>query len=299
MMKLKLLIPILAILIGAGLVLNSVQAQTQETSSTSNNLSEQDTLDLPPGEGGTANGADPNANTAAGTQGEGQQAPSTAAEGAPSGASAQEEDVDLPPPTPPAQPIFPSYPERGTAPSREGTVGGDTNAQGQQNNMADQQPVEAGSEEELNWGESGDSFPETEEQQEDEFARRMMELNEEVLNREYYPIFIYEDRDRRDPFMPILQSRQSMDRRGGGPSGLLQYDISQLTLTAIAWNTREPKALIRDPKSNIYMVKKNDPIGRNNGYVEDIREGEVIIVESRAVKGGQKFYSTQILRVGR
>ena len=168
-----------------------------------------------------------------------------------------------------------------------------------------QTPEGVNPDDELNWNAQDDdanTIPMeemTEDRLEDEFARRMMELNEEVLNREFYPIFIYEDRDRRDPFMPILQSRQSLDRRGGGPSGLLQYDLTQLSLTAIAWNTKEPKALIRDPKANIYMVKKKDPIGRNNGYVEDIREGEIIVIESRAVKGGQKFYSTQVLRVGR
>lgn len=263
-----MLSPLLAIILGTTLILGTVYAQ--------NNVppvpAEQDTLDIPP----------------------------------PSGDQAQpqaqpKEDVDMPPPVPPPQPFRPSMPEPGTAPVK--TTSDAPFMQNQDGQTEQQQDGFVDQEDELDWetdeADSNEQPEDMEQRLEDEFARRMMELNEEVLNREYYPVFIYEDRDRRDPFMPILQSRQSLDRRGGGPSGLLQYDLTQLTLTAIAWNTKEPKALIRDPKSNVYTVKKRDPIGRNNGYVEDIREGEIIVIESRSVKGGQKFYSTQILRVGR
>ncbi len=295
MRNLKVMGPLIAIAIGMSLILSSVYAQDQGAST---NPAEQDTLDLPPGE--AAPSQQPSQNQSGDQAGQGQ-APQN------SNSAKQDEDVDQPPPTPPQEPFVPSQPTPGTAPGRETMNAPFVNNQnGQDGDFAPngQTPEGVNPDDELNWNAQGEDTPVpmeefTEDRLEDEFARRMMELNEEVLNREFYPIFIYEDRDRRDPFMPILQSRQSLDRRGGGPSGLLQYDLTQLSLTAIAWNTKEPKALIRDPKANIYMVKKKDPIGRNNGYVEDIREGEIIVIESRAVKGGQKFYSTQILRVGR
>lgn len=287
MKTLKIIAPIAAFILGTSLVLSTVYAQNQDAAAT--NSAEQDTLDVPPGE--AASGTSPDG---APVQQQGSAPP-----------AAPQEDVDLPPPTPPPQPFVPTAPAAGTAPTKSVNDAPFMNSEAGTNPAPEGQGFEQGVDpnEELDWN-AGTGMPTSpedisEEQLEDEFARRMMELNEEVLNREYYPVFIYEDRDRRDPFMPILQSRQSLDRRGNRGSDLLQYDLTQLTLTAIAWNTKEPKALIRDPKSNIYMVKKRDPIGRNNGYVEDIREGEVIVVESRSIRGGQKFYSTQILRVGR
>lgn len=241
-----------------------------------NPTSEQDTLDIAPDTAAPGAGqlpTDPSTTTAAPTN---------------------NEDVEERRPAPPSEPRFPSQPKVNNDPGRPiqiPVVGGEPIPDDQAFDTEDQIMADGL----INQNDIVDE----ESREEDEFARRMMELNEEVLNREHYPVFIYEDRDRRDPFMPILQSRQSYLERSGGPSGLLQYDLSQLSLKAIAWNSKEPKALFRDPKSNIYMVKKKDLIGRNNGYIEDIREGEVIVIESRAVKGGQKFYSTQILRVGR
>lgn len=165
---------------------------------------------------------------------------------------------------------------------------------------AQNQAEETSEESELNATESIEGMPVfNEADAQKDFSQQIKELNDEVLNREYYKVFIYEDRDRRDPFMPILPSRQSYGDGMKGPSGLLQYDLGQLTLKAIAWNSTNPKALIRDPKNNVYTVQVKDAIGRNNGYVETIREGEVIVIESRQLKGGKKYYSTQILRVGR
>lgn len=290
MKTLKIIAPMAALIFGTSLVLSTVYAQNPDPSAT--NSAEQDTLDVPPGEAATT-GTSPDGATVQQGEGGGQQGSAPPA--------APQEDVDLPPPTPPPQPFVPTAPAAGTAPTKSVNDAPFMNSEAVTEGQGFEQGVDPNEELDWNAGAGMPTSPEdiSEEQLEDEFARRMMELNEEVLNREYYPVFIYEDRDRRDPFMPILQSRQSLDRRGNAGSDLLQYDLTQLTLTAIAWNTKEPKALIRDPKSNIYMVKKRDPIGRNNGYVEDIREGEVIVVESRSIRGGQKFFSTQILRVGR
>lgn len=136
---------------------------------------------------------------------------------------------------------------------------------------------------------------------EENLGNRIMEMNSSNLNRDYYKEFIYDERDRRDPFIPIAPVRQTVQSEGAGDKtdGLMQFDVSQLVVSAIVWNSRKPKALIRDPLNNVYTVKEKDLIGRNNGYIESIREGEVVVIESREIRGGEKFFTTQILRVGR
>lgn len=127
-----------------------------------------------------------------------------------------------------------------------------------------------------------------------------------AVQERYFPEFIYDEKGRKDPFLPVQAGRQGAPRslvdeakKNAPMEGILQYDTTALTVTAIllSKNTK-PKALVKDPTNTIYTVYEKDPIGRNNGIVEKIREGEIIVVESRDVRDGKKLYTTQIMTIG-
>jgi type IV pilus assembly protein PilP len=106
----------------------------------------------------------------------------------------------------------------------------------------------------------------------------------------------YSPRDKRDPFQPFEHPKGA----GGivGPLWPLQgFDLDQLHLVGIIWDVRNPKAMITDPTGKGYVVRVNERIGRNNGYIARIREGEIVVVESITNLEGKLNYTTKILKL--
>lgn len=110
--------------------------------------------------------------------------------------------------------------------------------------------------------------------------------------------FIYQGDNRRDPFAPF----QEFDPTGGAVAGpvlpLQRFDIDELKLVGVIWNVPNPKAMFTDPTNRVHILGKDDRIGRNNGYIAVIREGEVVIVETVTVRG-ELAYSTRVLQLPR
>ena len=75
---------------------------------------------------------------------------------------------------------------------------------------------------------------------------------------------------------------------------LERFSIDQLKLMGIIWGGNEPRVLLMDPNNKSYVVKKNERIGRNKGYLAEIREGEVIIAEPHQY-GSRIQYSIKTL----
>ena len=99
--------------------------------------------------------------------------------------------------------------------------------------------------------------------------------------------FIYDaSEERRDPFASY-KITQKFETELGKTKPLLQYPLDQFSLKGILWDVKDPRAMFLDPKNNTHFVKPNDRIGRNNGYVAAIREGEVLVVEYFYDKGEQ------------
>jgi len=106
----------------------------------------------------------------------------------------------------------------------------------------------------------------------------------------------YNARDKRDPFQPFEHPKGV----GGivGPLWPLQaFDLDQLHLVGIIWDVKSPKAMITDPTGKGYVVRVNERIGRNNGYIARIREGEIVVVESITNLEGKLSYTTKLLKL--
>ncbi|GIL18050.1 MAG: hypothetical protein BroJett040_18010 [Oligoflexia bacterium] len=112
--------------------------------------------------------------------------------------------------------------------------------------------------------------------------------------------FFYDPTGRRDPFrpfvvkpidMPPVEVKLTEEKPPPPPAPLpfavtippgesiVSHDLSALKLVGILWDVKEPKAMIRSPAGKVYMLRRNSKIGRSNGYVAAIREGEIVVVE--------------------
>jgi len=82
---------------------------------------------------------------------------------------------------------------------------------------------------------------------------------------------------RRDPFRPPRAS--STSRTGEPPTPLQRYEIGQLRLVAIIYDTGQPRAVVEDDQGLGYIVKVGTPIGPNDGEIQKIERGRVLISE--------------------
>lgn len=115
--------------------------------------------------------------------------------------------------------------------------------------------------------------------------------------------FIYESKGRRDPFQPYVEFRQDK----GTPTEatpslplteLQKFDLEDLKLVAILWDNYNPKAMFLDPQKNVHYAGRDESIGKRNGYVATIREGEVVVVEQIHTANGTSFKPV-VLRLDR
>lgn len=110
--------------------------------------------------------------------------------------------------------------------------------------------------------------------------------------------YVYDPTGRRDPFRPYRTIRTERT----GPVALIEplqtYDLDQLSVVGIMWDIRSPRALVRDSDGNLHTVVKNTKLGRNNGYVATIREGELVVIETLD-QDGQAVRRSQVLEVKR
>lgn len=136
------------------------------------------------------------------------------------------------------------------------------------------------------------------------------ELESAILS--YLEPYIYDAERRRDPFLPFKifvqepsiedqfqQEETPIQSEVEQPAHpLLGYNLSQLSLKAILWNVKNPKIIINDPVNKLHVLRKNDRIGNNGGYIAAIREGEVVVVQKVSVQG-KDIVTTKYLRLKR
>ncbi len=118
--------------------------------------------------------------------------------------------------------------------------------------------------------------------------------------------YSYDPTGRRDPFRPYGQSQtaaapevRTNDESAKPGDPLQQFDVTQLKVVGIMWEIRNPKAMVKDPNGKLYMIQRQTRIGRNNGFVAIIREGEIVVVEPAVGDNGTQTASTRILTLTR
>ena len=88
------------------------------------------------------------------------------------------------------------------------------------------------------------------------------------------------DESQRDPFRPMtLRVKTETTRKRENLSPLERFELSQLKLVGIVWDTKDPRAMVEDSGGLGYVVKVGTPIGANDGKVKAIYRNEVVVEE--------------------
>jgi len=100
---------------------------------------------------------------------------------------------------------------------------------------------------------------------------------------------------RRDPFRPPRAS--AFARNGEPPTPLQRYEIGQLKLVAIIYDTTQPRAVVEDDQGLGYIVRVGTAIGANGGRVRDIEKGRVLIEEDSVDFYGESHLSNVVMEL--
>lgn len=109
----------------------------------------------------------------------------------------------------------------------------------------------------------------------------------------------YDPTGKRDPFIPYRTVRPHQVeavKHSEIIEPLQRWEIDRLRLVGILWDVRTPRAMIRDPDGALFTIVKNSRVGRNEGFVAAIREGEVVVIETR-YDGGNPIKETRVLEL--
>lgn len=91
--------------------------------------------------------------------------------------------------------------------------------------------------------------------------------------------YTYDPAGKRDPFRSfVLENAKEAAEKETGP--LEQFDISQLTVVALVWDTDKPRALVADPSGRPYIIGEGARVGKNEGRVTQIADGRVVVKET-------------------
>jgi len=108
----------------------------------------------------------------------------------------------------------------------------------------------------------------------------------------------YDPSGKRDPFRSFVLDRlKELASRTKGP--LEQFDVGQLTLHGVVWETDRRRALVADPSGQVYIVREGDPIGTNQGAVVGIDDNLMKVRETYIDHMGEPTTKETDMRVRR
>jgi type IV pilus assembly protein PilP len=89
----------------------------------------------------------------------------------------------------------------------------------------------------------------------------------------------------------------SRQQRGEPTTPLQRYDVAQLKLVAIIYDTHEPRAVLEDEAGLGYIVKRGTLVGLNDGEIRAIERGRIIVEEQTIDYYGESHPSEIVLEL--
>jgi type IV pilus assembly protein PilP len=106
--------------------------------------------------------------------------------------------------------------------------------------------------------------------------------------------YTYDKKGKRDPFEPYRHNR-GLNSDTAGP--LMAYELEQLQVVAVVWNTGNPRAIVADPRGETHVVREGTPIGKNDGLVIHIGDNIVLVKETYIDFAGEMTTNDVELRI--
>jgi len=104
----------------------------------------------------------------------------------------------------------------------------------------------------------------------------------------------------RDPFRTFeMEEKSRMALLGADTGPLQQYDVQQMQLLAVVWNTGQARALVQDPAGKSYIIASGTRIGKNQGRVTTIDDNLVVVNETYVDFLGQETTKDIEMRIRR
>ena len=95
----------------------------------------------------------------------------------------------------------------------------------------------------------------------------------------------------------LVAGTVAVTRSGEPPTPLQRYEIGQLKLVAIIYDTTQPRAVVEDDQGLGYIVRVGTAIGANGGRVRDIERGRVLIEEDSIDFYGESHVSNVVMEL--
>lgn len=93
-------------------------------------------------------------------------------------------------------------------------------------------------------------------------------------------IYAYNPLGKRDPFRnPIEEVRVSTVQSAICSEPLCQWDLTQLNLVAVVTGDANPLAMVQDPDSKGYVVRRGSKMGKQGGKVTQILRDSITVTE--------------------
>jgi type IV pilus assembly protein PilP len=109
--------------------------------------------------------------------------------------------------------------------------------------------------------------------------------------------YLYNLKGRRDPFETYRHSAGPEETSLVTP--LMNYELEQLAVVAVVWDTVRPRAVIADPRGVTYVVKEGTSIGKNDGQLIHIGDNLVLVKETYVDFAGEVTTKDVELRIRR
>lgn len=107
--------------------------------------------------------------------------------------------------------------------------------------------------------------------------------------------YAYDPTGRRDPFRSFRFVDEEVPNPGFGPLG--DYELGQLSIVAVVWDTGRPRALISDPSGRGFIIHEGSQIGKNSGRVIHIGDNLVLVKETYVDYEGNQSTKDVELRI--
>lgn len=111
-------------------------------------------------------------------------------------------------------------------------------------------------------------------------------------------VYTYNPMAKRDPFRsPVAELAAKAEASGACSEPLCQWDLDQLKLVAVVTGEANPLAMVEDPGTRGYVVRRGSRVGKQGGQVTQILRDSITVTEYFQSPDGKRNPSATTMRM--